>query len=345
MTTSAPEAPASELAPKVAPEAAPEPAREVASEAAREVASEPAREVGAPGARESASALAEPLPAVHARPWAVGVYLAFTALVGLAWSAPLAAAMGRVTRSYPRGDAELFDPGAVMLVEAARRVLASLSTIAAAWAVVAVVALPLGFVVLAFVLAQLAARRPSGPRLALARAIRAMPALIVIGLLAPLVSAALAALLMMGGGEISRSTWPVPPQRDLARLGLFAVVTVVVLAVGVVHDLARAAAVSGPSRAHAALRAAFRIAARSPGRVAWAYSWRAVLALACVVAAAWLAVLVGNRSTGALVASAFVHQLGLAAAGWLRLAWLATALKLVQPALRRGGRPPALGAT
>lgn len=307
--------------------------------------SEAVRDAIAHEAPEASAAAERALPAVLARPCAVGAYLGFTALVGLAWSAPLAAAVGRVTGAYPRGDAELFDPGAVMLVEAARRVQGSLSTIGAAWAIVAVLALPLGLVVLAFALAQLSARRASGPRLALARAIRALPALIVIGLLALLASAALVALLMMGGGAISRSTWPVPPQRDLARLGFFAVVTVVVLAVGVVHDLARAAAVSGPPRAHAALRAALRIAALRPGRVAWAYAWRALLALTCVIAAAWLAARVGNQSTGAFVASAFVHQVGLAAAGWLRLAWLATALRLVQPALRRSGRPPALGAT
>ncbi len=219
---------------------------------------------------------AEPLPAVHARPWAVGVHLAFTAALGLAWSVPLAAAASAVTGAYPRGDAELFDPGAVMLAEAARRVASSFSVIGAAWVVVAVLALPLSFVVLGFVLAQLASRFAAGPRLALARAVRSVPALVVIGLVVLLVDAAVVALLMIAGGEAVRSTWPTPPARDLARLGLFGVVAVAVLAVGVVHDLARAAAVSGPSRAYGAMRAALRTVVRGSG------ARRVGVRLACV---------------------------------------------------------------
>ena len=159
---------------------------------------------------------AEPLPAVHARPWAVGVHLAFAALVGLAWSVPLAAAVSGVTGAYPRGDAELFDPGAVMLAEAARQVGSSFSVLGAAWGVVAALALPLSFVVLGFVLAQLASRSASGPRLALARAVRAAPALVVIGLVALVVDAAVVALLMIAGGEAARSAWPslAPPDRN-----------------------------------------------------------------------------------------------------------------------------------
>lgn len=282
---------------------------------------------------------AEPLPAVHARPWAVGVHLAFAALVGLAWSVPLAAAVSGVTGAYPRGDAELFDPGAVMLAEAARQLGSSFSVLGAAWGVVAALALPLSFVVLGFVLAQLASRSASGPRLALARAVRAAPALVVIGLVALLVDAAVVALLMIAGGEAARSAWPTPPARDIARLGLFGVVAVAVLAVGVVHDLARAAVLSGPSRAYGAMRAALRTVVRAPGRAAWAYTWRAAAGLAAIGLAAWLGVALGARTPGALVASALVHQLGLAASGWLRLSWLSRAVHLVEPALPRRAAP------
>jgi hypothetical protein len=290
--------------------------------------------VGAPWGGEPAAA-EQPFPAVHERPWAVGAYLGFTAAVGLAWSVPLAAALGAVTGAYPRGDAELFDPGAVMLAEAARRVIASLSVLRAAWVVVAVLALPIGFVVLAFALAQLASRRLSFPRLALARAVRAVPALLVIGLVALLAGAVVVALFMIGGGELVRSIWPAPPHRDLARFGLFGAVALAVLAVGVLHDLARAAAVSGPSRAYGSMRAALRTVARSPGSTAWAYAWRASAGVAALGVAAWLGVLVGQRTSGALVVSALVHQLGLAVAGWLRLSWLARAVRLVEPALPR----------
>lgn len=280
-----------------------------------------------------------PFPAVHARPWAVGVYLAFSAVVGLAWSVPLAVALGSVTGAYPRGDAELFDPGAVMLVEAARRLSKSASLIGAAWAVVAAIVLPLGFVAMAFVLAQLASRRASGPRLSLARAVRSVPALVVIALVVLLVDVAVVALLMIAGGELVRSTWPIPPSRDLARLGLLGVVAVAVLAVGVLHDLARAAAVSGPVRAYLAMRAAIHTVARSPGRAAWAYTWRASAGLAALLISAWLGVRIGQSTPAALAGTALVHQVGLAASGWLRLGWLARAVRLVEPALRRRAAP------
>lgn len=274
-------------------------------------------------------------PAVHERPWAVGAYLGFAAVVGLAWSAPIAAVVGGVTGAYPRSDAEIFDPGGVMLLEAARRLGAQLAAIGTAWSAITILAVPIGVVVLGFAIALLATPGRARPVWAFARAVRSFPTLAVVGLVALLADLVAGALIMIGGGALVRNSWPQPPARDIAGFALIGCALLAVVAVGVLHDLARAAAVVGPSRAHLALRAALRTVHRSPARTAWAYAWRALVGLAAVVAAAWLGIVIGTRGAPALAASAFVHQLGLALMGWMRLSWLAAAVKLVRPALMR----------
>lgn len=282
------------------------------------------------------------LPAVHERPWAVGVHLAFAALVGLAWSAPLAAAIGAATGAYPRGDVELFDPGGVMFLEALRHLRLSMPAIGAAWLVLAVAALPLGMVVLGFCIALLGAPGDVRPTWALARAVRALPSLTLVGLVALAADGLLVALIMIGGGSIVRSSWPEAPARDIARWSLLACVFAVVCAVGVLHDLARVAAVTGPRSTYDALAAALQTARRRPGRVAWAYTWRALLGLGAAGGAAWLGIRIGKSAPGAILAMALVHQVGLAAMGWSRLAWLAQAARLVAAeVVRHVPSPPA----
>lgn len=271
-------------------------------------------------------------PRVHERPLAVGVYLAFAALVGLAWSAPLAASIGAATGAYPRGDAELLDPGGVMLLEALRHLRASLPAIGASWAVLAILALPLGMLVLAFCAALLGAPGEPRPTWALARAVRSLPTFATLALVVLVADAVLIALVMLGGGAIVRSSWPHAPARDIARWCLLAFAFLLVSAVGVLHDLARAAAVTGPARTYTSLAAALRTAARHPARVAWSYTWRALLGLAAAGTAAWLGMRMTLSAPGAVLATALVHQLGLAAMGWLRLTWLAQAVHLVGPA-------------
>lgn len=275
--------------------------------------------------------------AVHERPWAVGVYLGFGALVGLAFAAPLAAALGGVTGAYPRGDLELLDPGGVMLVEGARRLGAQMAAVGAAWIVLAALALPLGVLVLAFVTALYAAPQRLGPMRALVRAARSLPAFVVVGVVALIAYAVVGGLIMMGGGAVVRSSWPEPPAREIARFGLLALLVPAAAAVGVLHDLTRAAVVVGPLRAYAAMRLGLRTARRFAGRAAWAYAWRTVLGLAALAAATWAGARLGQRSAGALLATAFVHQLGLAAVAWLRLSWLSKAARLVRTTSRLHG--------
>lgn len=302
-------------------------------------------ELGAPsedGARDSVEPPEGGLPAVRDRPWAAGVYLAFAALVGLAWASPIAAVLARTTGEYPRGDAELFDPGGVMLLEALRRMVPAFAAIRIAWLLVAVVAVPLGFVVLGFAIAQLAIPGKARPLWALTRAVRAFPTLVLVAVVSLLADVVLVLLLTLAGGAIARAAWPEAPSRDVARLALFGLVALAVTAVAGLHDLASVAAVTGPSRMYLSLRASLHVAWRTPGRAAWAYAWRLGAGVVVLALAAAAGMAIGERTAGAILASALVHQVGLAAAGWLRLSWLSACGRLVRPVVialaRRSGR-------
>lgn len=282
--------------------------------------------------REAArKATAPKPPALWDRPWAVGAYLGFTALVGLAFAAPLASAIGAAVGSYPRGDVELFDRGGVMLLEVVRSLETQLPVISAAWIVISVAALPASLVVLAFCLAIVGAPAEPRPSDALAKAVRAFPTLVLLGLVSLVAAALVVALVMLGGGSIVRSIWPVAPARDVARWGLTALALVLLAVWGIFHDLARAAAVTRSANVYSALSAAFRAVRRRPARAFGSYALRALVGTGAVTASAWLGVAIGEGAPGAVLAMAVVHQLGLAVAGLFRLSWLSQAADLVAP--------------
>lgn len=278
-----------------------------------------------------------PLPAVYQRPWAVGVYLALASLVGLAWSAPVAATVASIVGAYPRGDAEVFDPGAVMLLETLRRTLPAAGAIRASWIATSILASIFGLVALAFAIAQLGVPGRSRPSWALARAVRSVPTLVLVSLVSLVADVVVVLLLFLGGGAIARSLWPSPPPRDVARFAILGLVVLALLLVGVLHDLARVVAVMGPSRTYVSLRSAATTFWRAPGRAVGAYAWRTLLGTAAIVGAIYAGARVGERTWAAILASAFVHQLGLAGAGWLRLSWLAAAARMVRPVLAERG--------
>ncbi|MEZ4315483.1 MAG: hypothetical protein R3F14_46295 [Polyangiaceae bacterium] len=249
--------------------------------------------------------------------------------MSLAAATPLAATIGAVTGAYPRGDAELFDRGGVMLLEALRHLRTSIPALGASWAVLALVAFPVGHLVLAFSLALLGTRARPRPSWALARAASSLPTLVLIGLTALVASAVLGALVWIPGASVTRALWPSGASHDLARRILTALVVLVVLLVGVIHDLARAAAVTFPAKTYAALRASLLTAWRSPVVAPWSWAWRMFIGVLALAGSSWLGLRIGQRTPAALLATAFTHQLALGVMGWMRLSWLARAAHLV----------------
>ncbi len=273
-------------------------------------------------------------PSIFERPLAVFFELSVTSFIGFAWAAPIASAVTSVTGAYPRGDAEIFDPGGVMLIETARHVRGALPVLTTTSAVLLLIAVVARFLALAFGLGQLASPRALGLRLGFARATRAFPALLVMGLLALIAYAIVIGLGSLGGGPVIRSLWPRPPSRDIARWGLQATIFVLVISLSAIHDLSRAAIVQGPMRTYDALRAAAFALRRFPLRVAITYFSRLFGSILALSLAAWLGSRVGQKTSSAIALSALIHQSGLAVVGLLRLSWLARAIALVHSAQR-----------
>ena len=97
--------------------------------------------------------------------------------------------------------------------------------------------------------------------------------------------------------------------------------------VGVLHDLARAAAVRFRVKTLRSWRFAFNALARAPLPILWSWAWRALAGWAPVVVGALVAARLGGRGGGALVALFLVHQLVLVVRVALRASWLAKGLR------------------
>jgi hypothetical protein len=106
-------------------------------------------------------------------------------------------------------------------------------------------------------------------------------------------------------------------------------------ALGVVHDLARAAVVRFRVRGLRALALGARTFRLAPLSLWWSWAWRAVAALAPVLAVGAVAGRLGGRGGFALVFLAVLHQAVVLARVALRASWLARALRAVDGALRR----------
>jgi hypothetical protein len=106
-------------------------------------------------------------------------------------------------------------------------------------------------------------------------------------------------------------------------------------AVGVVHDLARAAVVRFKVKGLRAFVLGARTFRLAPLSLWWSWAWRSVAAVAPVVAAAAVAGKLGGRGGAALVFLLLLHQAVVAVRVALRTSWLARALRGVDGALRR----------
>jgi hypothetical protein len=252
---------------------------------------------------------------------------AYHALAGLLIALPAAAALSGPTASSPRGQAELFDPGGVMLLETLRFARRSLMPIGVSAGAVAAIALIAGVFPLAALLAGLGREGRLSVTFLADRAWAHAGTLALIFGLGTALQVVTVALLMLAGGKLIGALKLAPPPDDLAFVGLLAVAGGVGLAVGVLRDLASVAAVRGDHGLYVAASRALRCARRGGGRAMLGWAWRASLGFAGLVAAAWLAP--RGVSTAAVVAGAALHQAAIAGATFARASWLAAAMRLV----------------
>lgn len=232
---------------------------------------------------------------------------------------------------FPGGDAVLFEPGGVRLVELLRigrpALTASVESAVVLGVVVALVSLiPLAAVIVRLDNADL------GLRSCLSRALAHGPPFV---LLFGLALVAQTILLFVALSFAAPSLEPLrllvgPRGADFAIVAGGALTLGLLAAVGVLHDLARAHVVSREERALSALRAAAATFFRHPARVLLGWGVPAVVSLVVVGAAAWAvgALNVERDAAWRLLAVFGVHQCAAFVIVLSRLAWLERALGL-----------------
>lgn len=271
------------------------------------------------------------------RPGLVAILYLHRLVASVVVAAPVAATVSLIVSRDPRGDLLLWQPGGVWLLEVARLLRTSAMAFAAVGGVAALLAAAVGLVPLAVLLAGLGRRGPLSLAWLLGRAGAHL------GTLATLFGLALAAqglvlAIVVLATESVAMTMQARPAVDVLRAVGWALALALVAAAGVVHDLARAAAVGADCDLYAALTRAVDVAAAAPVRLLAAYAWRGALSLCALALAAWLAARVGVATRGALVTTAVVHQAGVVLAVALRASWLAAALRAVVPAAASADR-------
>jgi hypothetical protein len=150
--------------------------------------------------------------------------------------------------------------------------------------------------------------------------------LVVFSMLQGLV--ALAAFLL---GESAQS-WTSPSLGEAyaqqLAIGVGAAVLLGAVALGVAQDLARAAVIRQGLSAMSALTLGVRALRRAPIAIGWSWAWRALAALAPIVAVALLANRIGGRGGIALIVLAVLHQCVILSRVALRASWLAKAMRV-----------------
>jgi hypothetical protein len=267
----------------------------------------------------------------------------------VAW--PAAAAVASWYGKHPSGDAPLWQPGALPLADL---VLGARGAAAETFTIAGIVFLVAGFTDLVPLGALIASlgyvtrdRRAPPMREVLARAAAAFPTFALLFAMASLAEGLLVGIALsvafflsdamvakLGEARADQTAWLV----SLAILAFTAVV-------GVMHDLARAAAVRFRVKALRSWRFAFNTLARAPASVLWGWAWRALAGWAPVAVGALVAARFGGRGGTALAVLFVAHQLVLLVRVAFRASWLAQALRAVDRAHRVIGRRRAKPAT
>jgi hypothetical protein len=266
-------------------------------------------------------------PAAHRRLGLVALVYAYRALAGVLIALPAALVMSGPTANWPRAQAELFEPGGVMLIETLHVARRSLALVDYSMAAIAAPTLLASVFPLAVLLAGLGREGRLSAAFLADRAWAHVGTLaLIFGLGAALQGVAVALVLVAGGKLIGALKLAAPPD-DLAFVALFAVALGVGLGLGVLRDLASVAAVRGEHRFYTAVSRALRCAGRGGGRALLGWAWRAALGFGGLVAAAWLSP--AGAKAAAVVVGVALHQVAIAGATFAHASWLAAAMRLV----------------
>jgi hypothetical protein len=268
-------------------------------------------------------------PSARRRPGLVALLFAHRALAGLLIALPVSVAVGAPAANYPRGGAELFDPGGLMLIESTRLIRRAVMPLLFSGGAVALLAAATGLFPLGMLIAGLGREGRLSAGFVAGRAWKHAGTMALLWGAGMLAQALLAAIGSLAGGKLIGALKLVAPGEDIAFVVLFAVVLGIMIAVGVLRDLAWVAAVHGEHRFYVACVRALRCARMAGVRALGAYAWRGALGLGAVVLAARLAPPLAGASTAMLAVGVLVHQAGIAGAVFARASWLAAAIGLL----------------
>jgi hypothetical protein len=280
-----------------------------------------------------------PLPAssIHARSrprTLIGVW-AWESALSLVGAMPAVALVRAAYARHSTGDAPLWEPGALPLLGLLSREANGVRAATTTAALVLVLAAVAGLVPLAALMISMSSATREGRAIGGARTVEGAlrvfrplgVLLVVIGVGQGLVVGA--ALLLGEGAQSWTHTFLGEARSQQLAIALGATALLGAVALGVVHDLARAAVVRFELGAITALVFGARALRQAPIAVTWSWVWRFLASLAPLAAVALLADRIGGRGGVALVVLAVLHQSVVLSRVALRASWLAKAIRTV----------------
>jgi hypothetical protein len=264
---------------------------------------------------------------------------AWETVLALLASWPAASLVRAVYGGDPRGDAPLWTPGGHALLDFALHEQHGLRGVTTGATLVLVIGAVAGLVPMTALMTSIAyatrERRAAGFVRSITEGLlrfRPMLVLLVIALLAQGLAVGIGAGL---GSLVESWAHGMGESRADQLEGLvLALFLLIASALGVAHDLARAAVVRFHVRGLRALMLGVRTLRLSPLPLWWSWAWRALASVAPVLAVAAVAGRLGHGAA-ALFFLLVLHQSVVLARVALRASWLAKALRAVDGALRR----------
>lgn len=282
---------------------------------------------------EHASLSFEDRPLARRRLGVTALVYATRALCALLIAWPFASLFGRALGAFPRGDLLLFEPGGLYLIESVRRTREAFAPISTGAVLLLVTYTFVGLLPLAALLGSLSVKGRLSARDLGSLAFRPVGtfALLLGGF--SVLQGILLGLLVALGGVVAKRASSALPTSDRINVVFVLFALLVVAAVGVLHDLARASAVRGDLGFRASLRVAVSTLRGAPFAVFWGFAWRGGLGLLLLAAGVVFGSRLGVEPAWRLFLGFLVHQGAVFGALCLRASWLAKALREVSVVL------------
>ncbi len=274
------------------------------------------------------------------RPWAIVGVWAWQGVFALMTAWPAASLVESFYGRHPRGDAPLWEAGALPLLDLGAHVWRTRSALTTHAATLMSLAIVLGLFPAAALLASIGytTRDLHAPPLGrlVARAYQASRPMVLVFACTTLAQLSLALVGLKCAFVLDDLAYDRLGEAKAEQLGMMgaAIFVAAAAAAGLLQDLARAAIVRFRVGGLAAMRLAWSTFRRAPVALFWSWGWRALASLVPLAFGALVAERMGGQGGLALLALAALHQVIALSRVALRASWLARALRGVDAAHR-----------